>query len=62
LPGAAAGGLIAGVLIVTVAVGLVESLMARYAFRRVPLMLTTAFLLCVFALRCVERRRGVSGP
>lgn len=47
---AAAGVLIGGVLAVTVAVGLVESLLARYAFRRVPLLLTTAFLLCVFAL------------
>jgi len=47
---AAGGVLIAGVLLVTVAVGLVESLMARAAFRRVPLLLTTAFLLCVFAL------------
>lgn len=46
----AAAVLIAGVLVVTVAVGLVESLLARYAFRRVPLLLTTAFLLCVFAL------------
>ncbi|HET7535948.1 MAG TPA: NADH-quinone oxidoreductase subunit H [Candidatus Didemnitutus sp.] len=40
----------AGVLVVTIGVGLVESLMARLAFRRVPLLLTTAFLLCVFAL------------
>lgn len=40
----------AGVLIVTVGVGLVESLLARLAFRRVPLLLTTAFLLCLFAL------------
>jgi len=40
----------AGILSVTVSVGLVESLMARLAFRRVPLMLTTAFLLCLFAL------------
>ncbi len=47
---AAAGSLAAGVLLVTVAVGLVESLMARYALRRVPLLLTTAFLLCLFAL------------
>jgi len=48
--GTAAGALVAGVLVVTVAVGLVESLLARAAFRRVPLFLTTAFLLCVFAL------------
>lgn len=47
---AAAVALVAGVLLVTVAVGLVESWLARCAFRRVPLLLTTAFLLCVFAL------------
>jgi formate hydrogenlyase subunit 4 len=47
---AAAGVLVAGVLAVTVGVGLVESLLARLAFRRVPLLLTTAFLLCLFAL------------
>jgi formate hydrogenlyase subunit 4 len=49
-PAAAAGVLMAGVLTVTVGVGLVESLLARFAFRRVPLLLTTAFLLCLFAL------------
>ena len=49
-PLAAAGALAAGVLTVTVGVGLVESLLARLAFRRVPLLLTTAFLLCLFAL------------
>ncbi|HWA25997.1 MAG TPA: NADH-quinone oxidoreductase subunit H [Lacunisphaera sp.] len=50
--GVAAGAavLAGGVLVVTVGVGLVESLMARLAFRRVPLLLTTAFLLCLFAL------------
>jgi formate hydrogenlyase subunit 4 len=42
--------LIGGVLATTVGVGLVESLMARFAFRRVPLLLLTALLLCVFAL------------
>lgn len=42
--------LVAGVLSITVGVGLVESLLARLAFRRVPLLLTTAFLLCLFAL------------
>jgi formate hydrogenlyase subunit 4 len=41
---------LAGVLGVTVGVGLTESLLARLAFRRVPLLLTTAFLLCLFAL------------
>jgi len=49
-PVAAAAVLAGGVLGVTVAVGLVESLLARFAFRRVPLLLTTAFLLCLFAL------------
>jgi formate hydrogenlyase subunit 4 len=47
---ATAGVLIAAVLGVTVCVGLVESLLARYAFKRVPLLLMTAFLLCLFAL------------
>ena len=47
---AAAAVLVGGVLVVTVGVGLVESLLARLAFRRVPLLLTTAFLLCLFAL------------
>jgi formate hydrogenlyase subunit 4 len=49
-PLAAAGALTAGVLAVTVGVGLVESLLARLAFRRVPLMLTIGFLFCLFAL------------
>jgi formate hydrogenlyase subunit 4 len=49
-PVAAAGALVGGILAVTVGVGLVESLVARFAFRRVPLLLTTAFLLCLFAL------------
>lgn len=49
-PLAAAGVLTGGVLIVTLGVGMVESLLARFAFRRVPLLLTTAFLLCLFAL------------
>jgi formate hydrogenlyase subunit 4 len=38
------------VLLVTVAVGLVESLTARLAFRRVPLLLTIGFLFCLFPL------------
>lgn len=42
--------LIAGVLATALGVGLVESLMARFAFRRVPLLLLTSVLLCVFAL------------
>lgn len=49
-PLAGSGVLAAGVLVVTVSIGLVESLLARLAFRRVPLLLTTAFLLCLFAL------------
>jgi formate hydrogenlyase subunit 4 len=47
---AQAGSLAAGILLVTLGVGLVESLLARLAFRHVPLLLTTAFLLCLFAL------------
>ncbi|HMD61585.1 MAG TPA: NADH-quinone oxidoreductase subunit H [Opitutaceae bacterium] len=46
----AAATLAGAVLAVTVGVGFVESLTARFAFRRVPLLLTTAFLLCLFAL------------
>jgi formate hydrogenlyase subunit 4 len=42
--------LLAGVFTTTLGVGLVESMMARFAFRRVPLLLLTAVLLCVFAL------------
>jgi formate hydrogenlyase subunit 4 len=49
-PLAAAGALTGAVLAVTVGIGLVESLLARFAFRRVPLLLTTSFLLCLFAL------------
>jgi len=49
-PTLAALALLTGVFVVTVGVGLVESLMARFSFRRVPLLLTTAFLLCLFAL------------
>lgn len=49
-PFRAALTLAAGVLGVTIGVGLVESLLARLAFRRVPLLLTTAFLFCLFAL------------
>jgi hypothetical protein len=49
-PAAAMALLLAGVVAVTVAVGVVESLFARFAFRRVPLLLLTAVLLCVFSL------------
>jgi formate hydrogenlyase subunit 4 len=55
---AAAGVLASGVITVTVGVGLVESLMARAAFRRVPLLLTTAFLLCLFALLVAWKGTG----
>lgn len=47
---AAGVSLLGGAWVVAVAIGLVESLLARYAFRRVPLLLTTAFLLCLFAM------------
>lgn len=46
----AIGALVASVFVVAIAIGLVESLLARLAFRRVPLLLTTAFLFCLFAL------------
>jgi formate hydrogenlyase subunit 4 len=46
----AIGAIIVSVFVVAIIVGLVESLLARLAFRRVPLLLTTAFLLCLFAL------------
>ena len=49
-PFAAAAGVAAGVFAVAVGVGLVESFLARFAFQRVPLLLTTAFLLNLFAL------------
>jgi hypothetical protein len=49
-PLVASAVLVAGVLAVTIGVGLVESFLARFAFRRVPLLLTTSVLLCVFAL------------
>jgi formate hydrogenlyase subunit 4 len=47
---AALGALAGSALTVAAAVGLTESLIARLALRRVPMMLTTAFLLCLFAL------------
>jgi formate hydrogenlyase subunit 4 len=49
-PLAATGLLAGGVLLVTFGVGITESLLARLAFKRVPLLLTVAFLLCLFAL------------
>jgi len=49
-PLGAIGAIAGGVLAVIVGTGFVESLLARLAFRRVPLLLTTAFLLCLFAL------------
>jgi len=47
------------VLVVTVGVGIAESFMARLAFKRVPLLLTTAFLLCLFALLAAWRGGAV---
>jgi formate hydrogenlyase subunit 4 len=59
LPPLAAAGVLAGaVLLVTAGVGLVESLLARLAFRHVPLLLTTAFLLCLFALLAAWKGAG----
>ncbi|MGO8701153.1 MAG: respiratory chain complex I subunit 1 family protein [Limisphaerales bacterium] len=49
-PPAGAIAMVLGVVVVTAGVGLIESLLARLAFRRVPLLLTTAFLMCLFAL------------
>ncbi|RRJ94523.1 formate hydrogenlyase subunit 4 [Opitutaceae bacterium TAV4] len=48
------------VLIVTICVGLVESFLARLAFRQVPLLLTTAFLLCLFALLLALKGGGAA--
>ena len=51
LPLVASMAALAGaVLLITVAVGLVESLTARLAFKRVPLLLTIGFLFCLFPL------------
>jgi len=49
-PLAPTGAPTGGVLLVTLGVGLTESLLARFSFRRVPLLLTMAFLLCLFSL------------
>jgi hypothetical protein len=58
-PLAGAVTLITGVLTVVLGVGLVESLLARLAFRRVPMLLTAGFLLCVFALLFAWKGGGV---
>jgi formate hydrogenlyase subunit 4 len=58
-PLAAAGALLGVVLLIAVGVGLVESLLARLAFRRVPMLLTTAFLLCLFALLVAWKGGGL---
>ena len=50
--------LAAAVMTIAVGVGLIESLLARFAFRRVPLLLTTAFLLCLFALLAAWKGAG----
>ena len=57
-PLAAAGALAGAVLVIAIGVGLVESLLARFAFRRVPMLLTTAFLLSLFALLAAWRGAG----
>ena len=43
-------------LLTAVGVGVVESMQARLPFRRVPMLLTTAFLLCLFALMIAWKR------
>ena len=57
-PLAAAGALAGAVLVIAIGVGLVESLLARFAFRRVPMLLTTAFLLSLFALLAAWKGAG----
>lgn len=57
-PLAAVGALAAAVLVVAIGVGLVESFLARFAFRRVPMLLTTAFLLSLFALLAAWKGGG----
>ena len=57
-PAASIAALAGAVVAIGIAIGLVESLTARLAFRRVPLLLTTAILLCLFAL--LAAWRGVS--
>jgi formate hydrogenlyase subunit 4 len=57
-PLAAAVALAGAVLVIAGVVGMVESATARLAFRRVPLLLTTAFLLCLFALLAAWRGSG----
>lgn len=52
------GALVGGVGLVAVGVGLVEALLARVAFRRVPLWLTSAWVLCVFALMAAWKGAG----
>jgi formate hydrogenlyase subunit 4 len=50
-PEALAGVLLVGsTILVAVAVGLTESVTARLAFLQIPMLLTTGFLLCLFAL------------
>ncbi|MFA5203592.1 MAG: NADH-quinone oxidoreductase subunit H [Lentisphaeria bacterium] len=49
-PALALAVLAGAVLVLTLLVGLTEALIARLAFNRVPLFLTTGFLLCLFAL------------
>lgn len=48
--------LVATVLLTAMGVGVVESMQARLPFRRVPLLLTTAFLLSLFALMIAWQR------
>ena len=54
----AMAALVAAVITIAVGIGLIESLLARFAFRRVPLLLTTAFLFCLFALLAAWKGAG----
>jgi formate hydrogenlyase subunit 4 len=57
-PQLAMAALAAAVITIAVGVGLIESLLARFAFRRVPLLLTAAFLFCLFALLAAWKGAG----
>jgi formate hydrogenlyase subunit 4 len=53
-----ASALAASVMVLAIGIGLVESLLARMALRRLPLLLTTSFLLCLFALLVAWKGAG----
>ena len=55
-PLVAVATLVGVIIVVAVSIGVVESMQARLPFRRVPMLLTTAFLLCLFALMIAWER------